>query len=515
MSIIKKKKLYNDEVEMAEREEAVRAERAAENHKSQREEETAKEEEVKLHNNREAEEVTIDKNKEYIIKIENYGHEGEGVGKINNFTVFVKEALKGETVKIKLIKITKTYGVGKLLEVMIPSKYRETPICPIYKRCGGCNLQHISYAEQLDFKTQRVKDVMERIGKLKDVKIHNTIGMKLPYNYRNKVQLPVGIDDNKIAVGFYAPRTHDIIDMDKCYIQSPIGDKVVKIVKTWMKVNKIKPYNEESHSGIVRHIMIREGFKTKEVMVVIVTNGAKLPNSKALIEALRENIDNLKSVIQNINTEKTNVILGDKSITLWGQDTISDYIGQFKFNISPLSFFQVNPLQTEVLYKKALEYADLTGDETVFDAYCGTGTISLFLSKRSKVVFGIEIVPQAIENANENKKLNGVDNVEFIVGKSEEEIPKLIKSGIKPDVIMVDPPRKGCEESLLHAIAKVNPKKIVYVSCDPATLARDLRILEELGYATKEIQPVDMFPQSHHVEVVVKLSRTERTTRAL
>ena len=454
------------------------------------------------------EEIIIDKNREYIIKIDSYGHEGEGVGKINNFTVFVKGAVKGETVKIKLIKVNKTYGIAKLLEVIVPSQHREKPVCSIYKRCGGCNLQHISYPEQLNFKTQRVKDVMERVGKLENTKIHNTIGMEFPYNYRNKVQLPVGSIDSEIVVGFYAPRSHDIINMEHCYIQSKLGDKVILILKEWMKENKIKPYDEKTHSGIIRHIMLREGFRTKEVMVVIVTNGAKLPNAKSLVQKLRENILNLKSVIQNINEDKTNVILGQKSITLWGQDTISDYIGDFRFNISPLSFFQVNPIQTQVLYNKAMEYADLNGDEIVFDAYCGTGTISLFLSKKAKMVFGVEIIPQAIDNANENKKENNVNNVEFIVGKSEEEIPKLIKSGINPDVIVLDPPRKGCEESLLHAIAEAAPKKIVYVSCDPATLARDLRILEDLNYKAVEIQPVDMFPQSAHIETVVKLTKS-------
>lgn len=451
--------------------------------------------------------IEIKKNEDYIIRIDNYGHEGEGVGKIGNFTVFVKDAIKDETVKIKLIKVNKSYGVGKLLDVMEPSTHRTEAVCPIYKRCGGCNLQHISYEEQLEFKTQRVKDVMNRVGKLEDVNIHTTIGMDVPYNYRNKVQLPVGMKGEDVVIGFYAPRSHDIIDMENCYIQSKLGDKVVEIFKDWMKKYKIKAYDEKSHSGIIRHIMIREGFRTKDVMVVVVTNGSKLPNSNAFIDELKANIPNLKSVIQNVNNDKTNVILGKESITIWGADTISDYIGEFKFNISPLSFFQVNPIQTEVLYKKALDYAELTGNEMVFDAYCGTGTISLFLSKQANKVFGIEIISQAIDNANENKVANGVENVEFIVGKSEEEIPKLIKAGINPDVIMLDPPRKGCEESLLHAIAEVKPKRIVYVSCDPATLARDLRALEDLGYKTVEIQPVDMFPQGHHVECVAKLTK--------
>lgn len=451
--------------------------------------------------------LDIKKNEDYIINIDNYGHEGEGVGKIDNFTVFVKGAIKGEQVKVKLIKVNKNYGVGKLLEVIKPASCRTEAVCSIYKRCGGCNLQHLTYEEQLNFKTQRVQDVMSRIGKLEDAEILRTLGMENPYNYRNKVQLPVGMNGEDIVVGFYAPRSHDIIDMKTCFIQSKLGDKVVELLKDWMRKYKIKAYDEKTHSGTVRHVMIREGFKTKDVMVVIVTNGNKLPSVNALVDELKAEIPNLKSVIQNINKDKTNVILGLESITLWGQDTIADYIGEFKFNISPLSFFQVNPVQTEVLYSKALEYAELTGDEVVFDAYCGTGTISLFLSKAAKKVYGIEIIPQAINNANENKRNNGVSNVEFIVGKSEEEIPKLIKSGINPDVIMLDPPRKGCEESLLHAIAAVEPRRIVYVSCDPATLARDLRILEDLGYKAQEIQPVDMFPQGHHVECVAKIVR--------
>ncbi len=451
----------------------------------------------------------VSKNEEYIIKIESYGHEGEGVGKIDNFTVFVPGAIKDETVKIRLIKVNKNYGIGKVLDIVIPSNNRTNPICAIYKRCGGCNIQHMTYEEQLRFKTCRVKDVMDRIGKLKIAKIHDTIGMEIPYNYRNKVQLPVGRKNEDIIVGFYAPRSHNIINMEQCHIQTKIGDKIIYIVKSWMKEFGIKPYDETNHSGTIRHIMVRRGFKSKEVMVVIVTNGTKLLHSRELIEQLRENILELKSIVQNINAQKTNVILGTESITLWGNHTIIDYIGKFKFNISPLSFFQVNPIQTEILYKKALEYADLQGDEIVFDAYCGTGTISLFLSEKAKKVYGIEIIPQAIDNANKNKKLNEVNNVEFIVGKSEEEIPKLIEKGVRPDVIMLDPPRKGCEESLLHAIAKVEPVRIVYVSCDAATLARDLNILENLGYIAEEVQPVDMFPQTAHVETVVRMVKKQ------
>ncbi|WP_017414132.1 23S rRNA (uracil(1939)-C(5))-methyltransferase RlmD [Clostridium tunisiense] len=451
--------------------------------------------------------INIEKNRDYIVTIENYGHEGEGVAKVEGFTVFIAGALKGEVVKVKIIKVNKNYGVGKLLEVIEASEKRVEPVCGTYKRCGGCNLQHYSYEEQLNFKTERVKNVISRIGKLEDVIIHNTLGMETPYNYRNKVQLPVGATGEEILVGFYAQRSHDIINMDKCYIQDEVGDQVIALTKQWMKKFKISPYDEKSHSGIVRHIMVRKGFKTGEIMVVLVTRSEELPHKQEFIDLIKENITGVVSIIQNMNKEKTNVILGLKSLTLWGQDHISDYIGEFKFNISPLSFFQVNPVQTEMLYGKALEYAGLTGEETVFDAYCGTGTISLFLSKKAKKVYGVEIIPEAIENAKENARANGVTNAKFIVGKSEEEIPRLIAQGIKADVVVVDPPRKGCEESLLKALSEIEPRRIVYVSCDPATLARDLGVLDVLGYKTLEIQPVDMFPQTAHVECVAKIVR--------
>lgn len=452
--------------------------------------------------------IAVEKNKEYIIEVESSGHQGEGVGKIDNFTVFIQGALKGETVKVKIIKVNKNYAIGKLLEIINPSKERVEPVCPTYKRCGGCNIQHADYKGQLNFKTERVKDVIKRIGKLEDVIIHPTIGMENPYNYRNKVQLPVGKNkDGEIVVGFYAPRSHDIINMECCYIQDQVGDKVISLIKDFIKKFNVEPYNEKNHSGIIRHIMVRKGFKTGEIMVVVVTNGDKLPHGNELVEMLKENVEGLVSVIQNVNKEKTNVILGQKCKTLYGKDTITDFIGQFKFNISPLSFFQVNSIQTEVLYNKALEYANLQGKEIVFDAYCGTGTISLFLSQKAKKVYGVEIIPQAIENAIKNAKENNVTNAEFIVGDAEKEIPKLIEKNIKADVVVVDPPRKGCAESLLHAISKMGPEKIVYVSCDPATLARDLNILETLGYKTKEIQPVDMFPQTHHVENVAMLKK--------
>ena len=332
--------------------------------------------------------------------------------------------------------------------------------------------------------------------------------MEEPWRYRNKVQLPIGLVNGELKIGFFAPRSHEIIDMESCLIQDEIADKVVELTRSWIIKNNIKPYNidgQYDESGILRHIMIRRGFTTNEVMVVIVTNGRELPHKEEFINLMVNNIPGIKSIIQNINSKPTNVILGLESLTLWGSETICDYIGQFKYNISPLSFFQVNPIQTEVLYGKTLEYANLSGNETVFDAYCGTGSITLFLSQKAKEVYGVEIIPQAIENAKINAVENNVNNAHFYVGESEVVIPDLINQGIKADVVVVDPPRKGCDKKLLDAITDIDAKRIVYVSCDPSTLARDLAILEENGYKTMEVQPVDMFPDTAHIENVAKL----------
>ena len=453
----------------------------------------------------------IEKNKEYILDIVSQGYEGEGIAKINDtFTVFIEGALKGERVNVRIVKSKKNFAYGKLLEVIEPSLERCEAKCSINKRCGGCKLQHSTYKEQLNFKFERVKDCITKIGKLDESIVQFPLGMDEPWRYRNKVQLPIGMVNGELKIGFFAPRSHEIIDMETCLIQDEIADKVVGITRTWIKKNNIKPYNIDGkydETGILRHIMIRRGFTTNEVMVVLVTNGSKLPNKDEFISLITENIPGIKSIVQNINSKPTNVILGQECITLWGESTISDYIGEFKFNISPLSFFQVNPVQTEVLYNKALEYAGLTGDETVFDAYCGTGTITLFLSQKAKKVYGVEIIPQAIENANINAKENNVNNVEFFVGESEVVIPDLINKGIKADVVVVDPPRKGCDVKLLNAITNIDAKKIVYVSCDPSTLARDLAILEGNGYKTVRVQPVDMFPHTAHIETCVLLQR--------
>ncbi|MDT9330424.1 23S rRNA (uracil(1939)-C(5))-methyltransferase RlmD [Clostridium perfringens] len=451
----------------------------------------------------------VEKNKEYIFDIISQGYEGEGIAKIDNkYPIFIEGALKGEKVKVRIVKVNKNFAYGKLMEVLEASEERVNPPCAIYKRCGGCKLQHASYKAQLDFKWDRVKDCVSKIGKLDPSIVKYPLGMENPWRYRNKVQLPIGLINGEVKIGFFAPRSHDIIDMESCLIQDEIGDKVVKLTREWIEKFNIRPYNvdgEYDEKGIVRHIMIRRGFTTNEVMVVLVTNGEKLPHKEEFVDLMVKNIPGIKSVIQNINSKKTNVILGLESKTLWGEDTISDYIGDFRFNISPLSFFQVNPTQTEVLYGKALEYANLTGNEEVFDAYCGTGTITLFLSQKAKKVYGVEIIPQAIDNAWINAKENKVENVEFFVGESEVVIPDLINKGVKADVVVVDPPRKGCDKKLLDAITNIDAKKIVYVSCDPSTLGRDLQVLEDNGYKTLEVQPVDMFPNTSHVENVAKL----------
>ncbi|WP_372999666.1 23S rRNA (uracil(1939)-C(5))-methyltransferase RlmD [Lutispora sp.] len=451
--------------------------------------------------------IPVEKNQDYIIDITSETSEGMGVGRIEGYTVFVDGALMGEKVKIRIVKILKNYSYGKLLEVIEPSVYRTQPQCPMIKRCGGCQIQHMSYEGQLHYKTRLVKEALERIGGLRDIKIHETIGMDEPWNYRNKAQFPVGMKDGKINIGFYAPRSHDIIDTNTCMIQDRINDEVLELIRNFIIKHDISIYDEKTGKGLIRHIMTRKGFKTGEVMICIVINGEEIPHEAQLVEELKQSIDNLKTVVLNINKKNTNVILGEKNRVIYGEGYIFDYIGEFKFKISPQSFFQVNPVQTEVLYNKALEYANLTGEETVIDAYCGIGTISLFLSKKARKVYGVEIVGQAIDDAKVNADINGIKNVEFIQGESEELIPKLYEEGIKADVVVVDPPRKGCDEKLLEVIVKMSPKRMVYVSCNPSTLARDLKYMNSNGYEVKEVQPVDQFPQTVHVESVVLMSR--------
>jgi 23S rRNA (uracil1939-C5)-methyltransferase len=453
------------------------------------------------------------KNNEYILDIVSVGYEGEGIAKIDGYPIFIEGAILGEKVKALIVKVKKNYAYGKLLEVIEVSEERIEPKCKVYKRCGGCTVQHMNYKKQLDYKFERVKDCISKIGGLDSSLVKYPIGMEEPERYRNKVQLPVGIVKGELSIGFYAPRSHNIINLETCLIQDEVADKVADITRKWMTKYNISAASIDgifNKNGLIRHIMIRKGFTTNEVMVVLVSTKKNIPNLDKFIEEIKENIDGIKSIILNVNKENTNVILGQECITLWGEDTITDYIESFKFNISPLSFFQVNPIQTEKLYSKALEYAGLTGEETVFDAYCGTGTITLFLSQKAKKVYGVEIIEPAIINARENARINNVDNAEFFVGKSEEIIPDLIEEGIIPDVIVVDPPRKGCDIKLLDAIGEARPERVVYVSCDPSTLARDLKILEEKGYRTDIVQPVDMFPHTSHVETVVLMSRVQK-----
>ena len=449
------------------------------------------------------------KDKIYKIDITGLTHEGQGVGKIKGFVVFVDSALPGETVTVRIVKETRSYAVGQLVTVDKPSPERVKPFCPVFDSCGGCAVQHMSYQAQLDFKKDTVLQNIRRIGGLEDVRVLDTIGMSSPFRYRNKVQYPVSMQDKQVKIGFYESRSHNIIDSTECDIQPEESNIIRELVRNFCKLNNISIYDEKTGKGLLRHVMVRKGFTTGEIMVVVVINGQKLPSSDKLIRVLTEKYENIKSIVLNINTRNTNIILGDRNLCLFGQDYISDYIGKYRFNISPLSFFQVNPIQTEVLYGKALEYAQLTGNETVFDLYCGIGTISLFLSEKAKKVIGVEVVPEAIEDAKENALLNNITNTQFIVGEAEVVIPRLYAEGIRADVVVVDPPRKGCDEVLLNTLVEMQPQRIVYVSCNPSTLARDLKYLHQHGFETREVQPVDMFPWSGHVECVVLMSRVK------
>lgn len=435
-------------------------------------------------------------------------HEGKGVAKIDGYPLFIEGVLPGETGDIKVTKLNKGYGFARLIRLDQASEERVEPPCPVYDECGGCQMQHLSYEGQMNMKYSQVRNVINRIAKLPDVPVHPVLGLEDPWRYRNKAQVPVGLSsEGRIVAGFYKKRSHEIIDMTECLIQHTESDIIIQKVKDVCAENGVMPYDEGHHKGVLRHVMARIGYQTGEKMAVLITRTNELPNREAIVESIRQAIPGITSIVQNVNPDKTNVIFGNVTRTLFGEDVIYDTIGGIKFAISARSFYQVNPVQTEVLYRKALEYAGLTGEETVIDAYCGIGTISLFLAQQAKLVYGVEIVPQAIEDAKQNAELNGITNAYFEAGKAEDVIPAWYKQGIKPDVIMVDPPRKGCDEALLDTILKMKPKRVVYVSCNPGTLARDLRILEDGGFKTREVQPVDMFPQTVHVEAVAWLER--------
>ena len=448
------------------------------------------------------------KNDLVTLEIEDCGIDGEGIGKADGFTVFVKDAVIGDTVTAKIIKAKKNYGYGRLMEVLKPSPYRVEPKCEFARQCGGCQLQALSYEQQLVFKTNKVKGHLERIGGFTDIPMEPIIGMDELFHYRNKAQFPVGRNkEGKIVTGFYAGRTHNIIENRDCALGVAENKEVLDRVIAHMEKYGIEPYNEATGKGLVRHVLIRYGYFTKEVMVCLILNGNKIPKEELLVKSLCE-IPGMTSITINVNKKHSNVILGEEIRLLWGQEYITDRIGDISYQISPLSFYQVNPMQTQKLYAKALEYADLHGEETVWDLYCGIGTISLFLAQKAKFVRGVEIVPAAIENAKENAKLNGLENTEFFVGKAEEVLPREYKkNGVYADVIVVDPPRKGCDETLLETMVEMNPDRIVYVSCDSATLARDLKYLCERGYELRKVCPVDQFGMTVHVETVVLLSQ--------
>ncbi|MGL5692475.1 MAG: 23S rRNA (uracil(1939)-C(5))-methyltransferase RlmD, partial [Peptostreptococcaceae bacterium] len=450
----------------------------------------------------------LSKNEEYIVDIVDIGQGGVGVGKCDGFTVFVEGGLLEDKVKVKINKSKKNYAVGDIVEIIEKSPFRVKRICSDnLKDCGGCQIQELDYQKQLDIKTNEVKQVISRIGKLDNVTIHETLGMDEPIRYRNKAQFPIKKVENNPLIGFYKKKSHDVIPTDKCIIQHEVNDKIMKIIKTYINAYNVSIYDEKTHTGVLRHLVTKIGFTTNEVMVVLVANGRKLPYLKELASVLEENVPGFKTLVVNVNRERTNVILGKENIVIYGDGKINDYIGDLVFEISPLSFFQVNPVQTGVLYNKALEYAELKENDTVFDIYCGIGTISLFLAQKAKKVYGIEIVEDAIKDAKINANLNNLNNVEFYVGKAEEVVPKMYKEGKTANVVVVDPPRKGCDEKVLDTIVSMNPDRVVYVSCNPSTLARDLAYLDEKGYRCLEIQPVDMFPHTMHVESVAKLEK--------
>ncbi|MDP4108132.1 MAG: 23S rRNA (uracil(1939)-C(5))-methyltransferase RlmD [Bacillota bacterium] len=449
--------------------------------------------------------LPVTKNDYVDVVFEDLTHDGAGVAKVEGYPLFVPNGLPGERAKVKVIKVNKSYGIGRLMELYEKSPYRVEIEQSDLHKYGGCQLEHISYEGQLKYKENQVRQVLTRIGKLEDVVIHPILGMDSPWHYRNKAQVPVGEKDGKLIAGFFKPRSHEIVDTNESLIQIKEVNGAVNAVKEICSRYGIPAYQEETHKGVLRHIMARYGKQTGELMVVLVTRTAELPHINKLIDEIVTRLPHVKSIVHNVNSKRTNVILGEKTTVLWGNEVIYDYIGNVKFAISALSFYQVNPDQTRVLYEKALEYADLSGQETVIDAYCGIGTISLFLAQKARRVLGVEVVSEAIEDAKRNAELNGINNAEFAAGEAEVVIPKWYKEGNAADVMVVDPPRKGCDEALLQTIIEMRPNKVVYVSCNPATLARDLRILEDGGYKTVEVQPVDMFPQTTHVECISQI----------
>lgn len=448
------------------------------------------------------------KNTVVTVDITDMGQDGEGIGKVEGYTLFIKDAVIGDRVQVKVMKAKKNYGYARLLEILIPSPDRVDPRCPCARQCGGCQIQALSYASQLKFKEEKVRSCLERIGGFERIPLQPIIGMESPYRYRNKAQFPIGRGkDGRPVAGFYAGRTHTIIPQEDCVLGIRENQSILEVILGFMEEYSIPAYREEDGTGLVRHVLIRSGFATRELMVCLVINGEALPKAQVLVERLKD-IAGIASISLNINIARTNVILGDRVEVLWGKPYIEDVLDGVRYQISPLSFYQVNPIQTRELYRKALQYAGLHGTETVWDLYCGIGTISLFLAGQAGHVYGVEIVPPAIEDARKNAQLNGIENAEFFVGKAEEVLPrKYQEEQISADVIVVDPPRKGCDSAVLETMLQIRPKRIVYISCDPATLARDLKILCQGRYKLQKVQPVDMFPHTTHVETVCLLLR--------
>ena len=469
--------------------------------------------------------IPVEKNKEYIVEILDNGFEGEGIAKIDGYTIFVNGAIKGEKCKILIVKITTSHAYGKLLEIIDRSAYRIKPDCATYQRCGGCSLRHITYAQTLEMKSQMVQNLINKTfdspmvqnltNKTFDspiIEVKQTIGMQNPYHYRNKAQYPFGYNKKKEKVfGIYAQRTHEIIEVETCKIQNPIAEKIAEEVLRFVKENKVSVYDETTQKGLLRHLVVKVGIKTKEVMCILVFHEEKFPQEKDFINYFIQEVNQklegfvIKTIVKNINHKNTNVILGDKNIVLYGDGYIYDKLGEYTFKISPMSFYQTNPIQTEVLYQKAIQAANLKNTDIVLDLYCGIGTIGIYASSFVKQVYGIEIVKQAIQDAKENAKINKVKNIRFTCGDVEEVLRDLVeKENIKPNVIFVDPPRRGLDKNTINNIMWLKPEKLIYISCNPATMVRDLKLLE-VEYEIKEIQPVDMFPFTSHVECVAVL----------
>ncbi|WP_020008045.1 23S rRNA (uracil(1939)-C(5))-methyltransferase RlmD [Salinicoccus albus] len=452
--------------------------------------------------------TTVSKNEYYTAVVSDYTHEGMGVVKVDNYPVFIPDVLKGEEIELKVVKANKKFGFGRLINVNTASKNRVTPPCEYYYQCGGCQIQTMNYEEQKQFKKTVADKSINHMAKL-DKEINDTVSMDVPMYYRNKSQIPVKLKDGKIEMGFYRPRSHDIVDIDHCLIQKGIHNQLMVFIKEELNREKVSVYDEAVHQGLLRHVIIRSNSDDSEVQIAFVTNGKK-NIFQNINDRIIENFPSVTSIVQNINTEQTNVIFGDKTNILKGKEYITDTILGKTFKVRVRSFYQVNHEQTEKLYKKAIETAELKGDETIIDTYCGIGTIGLGAADKAGKIIGIESIESAVEDAKENAQLNGVHNAEYHLGKSEDVMTRLTAEGVEPDVVFVDPPRKGCHPEFLEALAEVQPEKIVYISCNPSTLQRDLKYLNQHGYEVSPVTPVDMFPQTKHVEACVLLQRKRR-----